>query len=233
MSKLIENLEDRRLLSAALAGGVLTVTGTPNADRVLVASTYNRLYVIESTVTPGENGARPTVTTTQTSFNRSEVTSIVANLGAGNDRMIVSDGLSFRRRPAIPATLNGDAGNDWLVGGGGNDTLSGGDGDDVLLGGGGNDTIGRGAGNDTLSGDGGNDTLEGGDGRDNLTGGRGTDVLRGGAGNDRLNAVDFAGTDTVDGGDDEAEGGDTALVDRGDTVTNVETTRTVPSFTRP
>ena len=39
----IENLEDRQLLSAALSdAGVLTITGTAGADRVVVASARNR-----------------------------------------------------------------------------------------------------------------------------------------------------------------------------------------------
>ncbi|PQJ62708.1 Ig-like domain-containing protein [Photobacterium angustum] len=54
-------------------------------------------------------------------------------------------------------TLNGNGGNDILLGDGGNDTLNGGDGDDLLLGG---------YGNDTLSGGDGNDILTGGAGRD-------------------------------------------------------------------
>ena len=232
--EMFEYLEERRLLSSTLADGVLTITGTANADRVLVASIGERVYVVESTVTPGENGARPTITTTRNSFARADVHSIVANLGDGNDAMVVNDLYSYFRRGSdpIPATINGEGGNDVIVGGRGNDTLNGGDGNDVILGRAGNDTINGGAGNDSLDGDGGDDTIDGGDGRDRINGGRGTDVLRGGAGNDTINAVDFAGTDTVDGGDNEATGGDTAFVDRGDTVTNVETTRTVPTFTR-
>jgi len=248
---MIEEMEDRRLLSATLAGGLLTITGTANSDNVLVASVMNRVYVIESTITPGQDGARPTVSTTRTSFARADVHSIEANLGAGNDRILVNDGRFFSRSGSIspiPATLNGEAGNDILVGGSGGDTINGGDGNDVLLGNGGNDTANGGAGddlidggngNDTLNGDSGDDTLNGGagddtvngdDGKDRLSGGRGTDILNGGAGNDVINAVDFDSKDTIDGGANDATGGDTAFVDQGDTVTNVETVRTVPTF---
>jgi Ca2+-binding RTX toxin-like protein len=231
-SEMLEVLEDRRLLSSTLADGVLTITGTANPDRVLVAAVRDRVYVVESTVTPGATGTRPTVTTTRNSYARADVDSVVANLGAGNDAIVVNDGFAFFRRGGdpIPATVNGEAGNDLIISGRGNDTINGGDGNDTVFAGAGNDNVTGGAGNDNLSGDGGDDTLDGGDGRDRLNGGRGTDDLRGGAGNDAINAVDFAGTDTVDGGDDEAEGGDIALVDRGDTVTNVETTRTAPTF---
>ena len=248
MSRLhLESFEDRRLLSATLAGGELTITGTPNVDRVLVTTVRDRVHVVESTVTPGQNGARPTVTTTRTSFARADVQSVEANLGAGGDRMVVADHRFFsRNRDPIDATLNGEAGNDYLVSGAGDDTLNGGEGNDVLIADGGNDTVNGqagndvlsgGGGNDTLNGDGGNDSLSGGggddtvngdDGRDRLDGGRGTDILRGGNGNDVIFSVDFAGTDTVDGGAHDADTeGDVAFVDRGDTVTNVERTRTL------
>jgi Ca2+-binding RTX toxin-like protein len=246
MSQLFEGLEDRRLLSSTLAGGVLTITGTANADRVFVTAAMDKVYVVESTVTPGTNGAPPTVTTTRNAFNRADVHSIEANLGAGNDQMVVSDFSFFRGGGTpIPATLNGEAGNDTLITGGGDDTLNGGDGNDllsgdggkdvlnggagndVLLGGGGDDTMNGDSGDDFLAGGGGNDTINGDDGRDRLDGGRGDDVLNGGAGNDAIFAVDGSGTDKVDGGSDDADtNGDVAIVDQGDTVTNVEHVRT-------
>ena len=249
-SEMLEMLEGRRLLSSTLADGVLTITGTANNDRVLVAAVRDRVYVVEATVTPGENGGRPTVTTTRNSYARDEVDSIVANLGAGNDSIIVNDGFSFFRRGGdpIPATLNGEAGNDFIIGGRGNDTISGGDGRDVLHAGGGNDTASGGAGNDiidggagndtlngdagddNLSGDAGDDTVNGGDGADRILGGRGADILNGGAGNDLSSAVDGDDEDTVDGGANDATGGDLAYIDRGDAVSNVETTRTVPTL---
>jgi Ca2+-binding RTX toxin-like protein len=69
--------------------------------------------------------------------------------------------------------VNGEAGNDSLVGGSSFDSLSGGDD------------------NDTLAGGGGADTLRGGSGADRLTGGDGNDLATGGAGNDT-----FIGTGT-------------------------------------
>ena len=245
-----ESFEDRRLLSATLAGGELTITGTPNVDRVLVTTVMNRVYVVESTVTPGQDGGRPTVTTTRSSFARADVQSIEANLGAGDDRIVVVDHRFFsRNRDPIDATLNGEAGNDYLVSGAGDDTLNGGEGNDVLIAGGGKDTANGGAGNDRLSGDGGDDTLNGDggndwlsggggddtvngdDGRDRLDGGRGADRLNGGNGNDVIFAVDLSDDDTIDGGANDADTeGDVAFVDPGDTVTNVERTRT---FGRP
>ena len=86
---------------------------------------------------------------------------------------------------AVPATLNGDAGNDKLQ-----DyspvarTLDGGEGNDVMFGS---------AGNDTMRGGGGNDEVDGEDGNDNVSGGGGDDILFG----DHFKAP---GADVIDGG---------------------------------
>jgi len=58
--------------------------------------------------------------------------------GAGNDFL------------SADAILNGDAGNDTLIGGSGNDSINGGDGDDVIDGRGGTNTVNGGAGTDTI-----------------------------------------------------------------------------------
>jgi Ca2+-binding RTX toxin-like protein len=67
----------------------------------------------------------------------------------------------------------------------------------------GNDTILGGPSTDTLSGDNGNDNLHGAGGGDFLTGGDGNDSLSGGPGDDSFEVVAFAtmGNDTIDGGD--------------------------------
>lgn len=119
--------------------------------------------------------------------NHGRITGAV-NLGEGADRYEGS--LSNHG-----ATVNGDAGDDSLVGGRG---------DDSLAGGAGNDTIYGGLGADTLTGDDGQDKLYGGEGDDTLYGGLGDDLLEGGAGNDVLIAnegsnviLGGAGTDTL------------------------------------
>jgi Ca2+-binding RTX toxin-like protein len=229
MSRLIENLEDRRLLSATLDGKVLTITGTDNADRVSVLEVGTKVVVLEVSLTPGTATARPTVTSKRTVFNRADVQSISADLKGGNDVFVLGPTVSRGSATPLAATVKGGAGNDFIRGGAGADNLDGGDGNDIVSGGAGNDTATGGAGNDRLGGDGGDDTLDGGDGRDYLLGGRGADVLRGGAGNDTIVSIDFADKDTVDGGANDATGGDFAYVDKGDTVTNVERVVTLPA----
>ena len=228
MSRLVESLEVRRLLSATLEGRVLTITGTDDADRVSIVQLGTKLIVTETTLTTSPLELRRP-TSTRTVFERGAVDSISADLKGGNDAIGMLHSFSRIRGGNLPMTVNGGAGNDRLRGGSGNDNLDGGDGNDLLYGGAGNDTLLGGAGTDRLGGDAGDDTLEGGDGRDHLHGGRGTDILRGGGGNDVLVSLDRAGTDTVDGGDDEEAGGDVAYVDRGDTVTDVERVIRYPS----
>lgn len=83
-------------------------------------------------------------------------------------------------------TVNGDAGDDVLIGGNENDTLNGGAGNDLIRGGDGNDRLDGGAGDDVLSGEVGSDLLYGRNGNDILIGGDGNDNFYGGGGNDLL-----------------------------------------------
>ena len=210
---LLETLEGRRFLSASLntTTGLLTVTGTDNADHIVTTkNSTSKLLVTQSTFTPATGTTKATWTTTHAAFDASKVKSILVNAGGGNDVVDLSG--TWFRPLSIPTTINGGAGNDWLTGGNGADSIAGG------------------AGNDRIFGLRGNDTLHGNDGNDLLVGGLGADKLYGDAGNDRLDARDGSGTDTVDGGTNTAVSktnpGDLAVVDKGDVVTAVE--RTVP-----
>jgi peptidyl-prolyl cis-trans isomerase B (cyclophilin B) len=98
--------------------------------------------------------------------------------GAGNDRITGS--------PTIASIINGNEGNDTLIGLGGFDYLRGGKGSDSLAGGENSDVLNGNLDNDTLNGDAGNDLLRGGKGDDVLIGGAGIDVLLGDAGTDTL-----------------------------------------------
>ena len=116
------------------------------------------------------------------------VTSIVVSGKSLDDRLAVS--------APIPASLNGGAGGDILVGGPVADTLIAGPGSptgspsDSLFGGGGGDTL-HGSTDDVassnLQGEDGGDTLIGGPGVDNMFGGAGPDSFAGGDGNDTVN----------------------------------------------
>jgi Ca2+-binding RTX toxin-like protein len=87
-----------------------------------------------------------------------------------------------------------------------NNLLNGNDGDNRLLGGGGTDYLYGNQGDDLLEGEGGSDTMYGGMGNDTLIGGGGADYLQGGQGDDTyinptgdiINEYTREGTDTVE-----------------------------------
>ncbi|HEX4797526.1 MAG TPA: hypothetical protein VH370_27275 [Humisphaera sp.] len=188
----IENLENRRLLSATLSSaGVLIVNGTAAADEINITRdlTHHQLVVKQELRGGGAESTRR--------FDLTKVKSIVVNAGAGNDEVVLGSQLP------IAALINGGDGNDELIGGAGNDSINGGNGNDEIFGG---------AGNDLLNGNVGND---------HITGGAGSDQLNGGDGDDQLFAVDNSAHDTLNGGNNTAAG-DQAFIDRGDIVTNVE-----------
>jgi hypothetical protein len=111
----------------------LFVRGTRDADAV-------SLSVARGVVTVTSNGA------SIGTFKQSQLTRVVVDAGAGDDRVEVSP--VFAR----PVQLSGGDGNDVLVGGKGKDLLLGGNGNDQLVGGAGNDILVGGAGADALDG---------------------------------------------------------------------------------
>ncbi|MBM81845.1 MAG: hypothetical protein CMJ78_14815 [Planctomycetaceae bacterium] len=122
---------------------------------------------------------------------------LTVNGGNGSDTINVTGaGLGFVR-----FSVNGEAGDDTITGGGGAETLSGGAGNDMINGGGGNDTIFGGDGDDMLDGDGDDDVLMGEAGNDTVDGSGGNDIVSGGDFDDRVIGGD--GNDTVSGDDGE------------------------------
>ncbi len=170
------------------------------------------------TVVPGDAAGDVTVSAFGFSQSFKNVSRINANGGSGNDSVSILKGVN------LPATLNGDDGDDTLAvfdgtailhGGAGNDVLTGGTGADKLYGDDGNDAIAGFAGNDTLEGGAGSDTLNGdANGLDDTVAGSGSeaagnDSICGGIGNDFL--FGGPGDDYLDGGDgDDALLGDVA-----------------------
>jgi peroxidase len=145
---------------------------------------------------------------------------VVANGGAGDDRMIGA---------GADDTLFGGDDNDLISGRNGSDKLMGGRGDDLVFGGADRDYMNGGAGDDTLSGQTGFDRIIGGGGNDALSGGRGNDWLYGGTGNDTLSGDD--GNDRLSGGfgNDLLQGGsgdDTLEGGAGNDILLLETGRT-------
>jgi hypothetical protein len=190
---LLEALEQRRLLSASLDNGVLTISGTDAADDIEI-----HLQIDDPGTLVVEEGD------VQQTFALADVTKIVADGGAGDDRIRIDDRFGTI---AVPVQFSGGAGTDELRGGAGADLLDGGAGDDNLRGGGGADTLLGGSGSDTLRGGAADDSLSGGRGRDrmlgqagddSLLGARGDDTLLGGQGDDRLEGG--RGRDHVVGG---------------------------------
>lgn len=217
-------LESRRLFSATLTGGILTITEGAGND-----TTNIRYTMGAQNLTVTENGVA-------TSFNYGAITGIVVDLGDGNDTF---DGWTTITKPT---TIYGGAGNDTLRGSAGADEIHGGDGDDVLLGRMGADVFYGDAGTDTIDysdrstgspaltitldgtnddgaageqdnvgtdiervvGGVGNDYIVGNDANNLLNGGSGNDTIIGGLGDDTL--IGAVGADDLDGG----EGIDTA-----------------------
>jgi Ca2+-binding RTX toxin-like protein len=153
---------------ATLANSIVTVDGTSDADTITGSVSGGILSI--------KRGSR-----TQT-FEASLVGRIEVYAGDGDDVIDLS-GVNIR------SYVDGNLGNDHLVGGSNSDTLSGGASKDYILGG---------PGDDRLNGYGGNDILVGEDGNDRLYGGNQNDALDGGAGVDRLWGED--GNDTLGGG---------------------------------
>jgi len=124
-----------------------------------------RDYVIDSVVqleVGGEVCRHPQANPYELLCSAPSIAGFEVNAGGGDDRVGVA------KNVAIPVTMRGGKGDDFLLGGGGPDKLIGGAGADTLIG-------WRGA-----------DLLYGGLGADTLFGGPGADLLRGGAGVDRL-----------------------------------------------
>ena len=163
-SEFVGPLRDPQLFlaTAVVVGGQLkisgAVTGTGAAVNDVVQVTQN-----VSTIDVTQNGVL-------TSFPVGSVTSLLVDLGGGNDTCILelSSGKSSVTRPA---TITGGSGNDTLRGGSGNDLIAGAAGNDVITGGAGNDTLSGGSGNDVLNG--GSPVLTTVDGRDVFQGGDG------------------------------------------------------------
>src|SRR5215213_5803368 len=103
---MFEQLESRKLFSVTLVDGVLTVTGTADADQLIVGRSETMIVV-------NDNG-------TASNWNPAEVMSIAINGLAGNDDIGV--------RPGVikPISIDAGEGNDRVHGGTGRERILGG-----------------------------------------------------------------------------------------------------------
>lgn len=142
-----------------------------NSIRVWLSSD-GRQYVIDSLV-PLEVGGtvceHPDANPNELLCAAPAIAGFEVNSGGGDDRVSVA------KEIAVPVTMRGGAGDDFLLGGSGPDKLIGGEGNDRLVGGRGDDLLYGGEGKDVLIGGPGSDVLRGGPGEDSLIAGSGND----------------------------------------------------------
>ncbi len=177
-----EMLETRQLLTATVAlqpSGAVSIQGTAEDDVVTVEAVDAdnfRVRVVTGAETVEQVYSR-TELQQQIEFNgldgNDSLTNtsdrrILMNGDAGDDTLLGGSGQD---------TFQGGSGNDHFEGGLGSDQAFGGEGNDLLVGGGGHDWLNGQNGDDTINADSGNDTVSGGDGTDSLNGGTGTDLL--------------------------------------------------------
>ena len=166
-------------LTAIGQGGTITVTMTVTGNGV--TTTYSNTYGYYTTTPSGGvpadrailHGTNKTDFTLGKTSGSQETSVISARRVAGSPGSPTSDTIVVTG--SISEAVEGDGGNDILIGSDEADTLRGANGEDTLRGGGGDDF---------LSGDSGDDQLFGGDGDDLLDGSIGADILTGGSGSD-------------------------------------------------
>ena len=146
---------------AAVVKGTLVVSGTPARDRIALRLSRTRPNRLQVDV--GDNGSA------DHEFSLGSFTAINVDAGDGRDRIRI-DTANGGFTKAKPTRINGQGGDDTLIGGDGNETFVGGRGNDVVDGNGGADIASLGGGNDTFEWD-------PGDGSDVVRGGGGTDSL--------------------------------------------------------
>ena len=206
------------LLRVAEGGASITVSNSTSTINVLGGSDDDTITI--NTIAD----VRALVLNIDGQADNDTITAFDANIGSVRLHLNGGNGNDTITGSRDNDTINGDNGDDSLIGGLGNDLFDGGEGDDTMAGDGGNDTmlgnIGNDSaqggdgddvvfgnlGNDTLGGDSGNDTISGGFGNDVLNGNSGDDLLAGGQDNDKL--LGGSGSDSLDGdtGDDTLRG---------------------------
>src|SRR4051812_45632512 len=174
-----EQLEARTLLSVTIANGEMQIFGTDADDVIVIRLDADdpNLLVIE------DNDVSTFYEKRQLSL---DVFAFFIEGFDGNDLLQIDESNGKIR---IGVQIQGDAGDDTIIGGSGNDFIVGSDGNDSLIGGGGTDFFFGGLDDDEIFG---------GDGRDHIRGGEGDDTLNGNNGNDDI--LGEVGDDVISGG---------------------------------
>jgi Ca2+-binding RTX toxin-like protein len=166
----------------------LVVKGTQAGDRITLRQSAADRQTLQVDV--GDDGSAD-FQFSLTRFNRIRV-----DAGRGDD-LVRIDEASGAFTATTPTEVNGQQGNDTLVGGSGPDTLNGDAGNDNLIGGLGDEILNGGDGNDAVDGNQGADVAVLGAGDDRFTwdAGDGSDVVEGQAGRD---AMTFNGSNAAE-----------------------------------
>jgi hypothetical protein len=160
-----------------IIGDALTFNATPNDDLIVATNTSLTINGVPVSNPPGIN-----------TINLINFEILGVNGLAGDDSFQITGFPFVTSFPAL--RFNGNEGNDTLDASGAGlvsgfiPFLNGNEGDDLILGGPNTEFMDGGAGNDTLRGGAGDDTILGGSGNDLIEGGVGNDSLSGGAGSD-------------------------------------------------
>ncbi|MDQ4069807.1 MAG: hypothetical protein M3203_10120 [Actinomycetota bacterium] len=148
-------------VKATVKKGVLIVTGTPGDDSITL-----RLQAGDPTKLEVDVGADGTPDFT---FDRAIFTAVTVEGGRGDDTLIAS-ATSGSFTSTVPTSLDGEDGNDEVIGEAGPERLLGGKGNDVVDGNQGADAVALGDGDDVFR-------WEPGDSSDRIDGGAGADRL--------------------------------------------------------
>ena len=162
-------------LTASVVDGTLHIQGGPQSQRIaLRVSPVDRNQL---QIDVGDNGSA------DHSFDLSTFSAIDVESGNGNDTVLI-DQVNGIFTTTKATRIDGQNGDDTLLGGGGNEVLAGGRGDDFIDGNGGADTAILGQGDDTF-------VWDPGDGSDVIEGGKGSDkmVFNGAGGNEIMAAT--------------------------------------------
>ncbi|WP_339854103.1 DUF4347 domain-containing protein [uncultured Nisaea sp.] len=227
---LVQNTGNGNVVTATLPSGVsLTTTGTSTAQPTSTASTtltgeiqatepntsvqsfldgHGQTFItrsggvdldIRSITFSGGGSTAQTVQLTGQSSGGSEAF-VIDTSGLPTGSTVQLDNIEFAAIVGN-ATVNGGAGQNYVVGDDASQFISLGAEDDTLAGGGGNDTVGSAWGEDIVYGNQGADYVFGGAGMDTLYGGQDGDTVFGGNDNDFV--YGNMGNDTLSGGEND------------------------------